>query len=49
MDTPEKLFPFEDIKLVTVSRKNMIIEGENLEEIAEKLIDKLIEEGVVRV
>ncbi len=49
MDAPEKLFPFDDIKLVTVSRKNMIIEGENLEEIAEKLIDKLIEEGVVRV
>ena len=49
MDVPEKLFPFDDIKLVTVSRKNMVIEGENLEEIAEKLIDKLVEEGVVRV
>ncbi len=39
----------EDIRVITVKRKNIIIEGESLEEIAEKLIDALIKEGVIKV
>ena len=35
-------------ELVKVSRKNIIIEGASMEEIASKLVDKLIEEGVLR-
>ncbi len=34
-------------ELVKVSRKNIIIEGASMEEIANKLVDKLIEEGVL--
>ena len=45
----KKLNEYKDIKLVTVSRKNIILEGDKLEDVAEKLVDKLIEEGVVKV
>lgn len=38
----------EELRVVTVQRKNVIIEGESLEEIAEKLIDALIKEGVIK-
>lgn len=38
----------ESIKVITVKRKNIIIEGDNLEEIAEKLIDYLVKEGVIK-
>ena len=37
------------IKLLVVSRKNIIVEGEKLEEIADKLIEHLIEEGVIKL
>ncbi len=37
-----------EIRVLTVSRKNVILEGDNLEEIAEKLIDALIKEGVIK-
>jgi electron transfer flavoprotein beta subunit len=37
-----------EVKLVTVSRKNIVLEGDKLEDIAEKLIEKLMEEGVVK-
>ena len=38
----------EELHVVAVQRKNIIIEGESLEEIAEKLIDALIKEGVIK-
>jgi electron transfer flavoprotein beta subunit len=37
----------EEIRVITVKRKNVIIEGDSLEEIAEKLVNALIAEGVV--
>ncbi len=37
----------EKIELITISRKNVVIEAEKLEEAADKLIDKLLEEGVI--
>ena len=49
LEAPEKLIEYKDIKLVAISRKNMIIKGDKMEDIAEKLLDKLIEEGVVKV
>ncbi len=36
-------------KVITVSRKQVIIEGKNLDEIAEKLIDALVSEGVLKL
>jgi len=44
----EKLPIKSDIRIVPVKRKNIILEG-NLEEIADVLINKLIEEGVLKV
>jgi electron transfer flavoprotein beta subunit len=44
--TLERRSSLEDVRMITVKRKNIIIEGENLEEVAEKLIEKLKEEGV---
>ncbi len=38
----------EQLRVITVKRKNIILEGDNLEEIAEKLIDALIREGVIK-
>lgn len=40
-------FPVDRYELVKISRKNVIIEGASMEEIANKLVDKLIEEGVL--
>jgi len=40
--------PAREISLVTVSRKNIILEAESLEEVADQLIAKLMEEGVIR-
>ncbi len=45
---PERKAQMEEVKVITVKRKNIIIEGETLEEIAEKLIDALIKEGVIK-
>ncbi len=39
---------YEDYKVVTVKRKNVIIEDESLEGVADKLIEHLIQEGVVK-
>jgi electron transfer flavoprotein beta subunit len=36
-----------EMKVLTVKRKQIIIEGESLEEIADKLLDALIKEGVL--
>ena len=49
LSPPERVFSYDEIRLVTISRKNVILEGDSLDNIAEKLINKLIEEGVVRV
>lgn len=49
LEKPNKLIGYKDIRLVAVSRKNIVLEGDKLEDVAEKLIDKLIEEGVVKV
>lgn len=38
----------ESVRLLTISRKNIIIEAGTLEEVAEKLISKLIEDGVIK-
>ena len=45
----ERKSTIEDIRVITVKRKNIIIEGESLEEIAEKLIDALVKEGVIKL
>lgn len=45
----EPRYPYKDLKIVTVTRKNIIIEGDSLDDIAVKLVDKLIEEGVIKV
>jgi len=34
-------------ELVKVSRKNIVLEGDSLEDVASKLVDKLLEEGVL--
>jgi len=47
-DTGRKI-SYSDLRLITITRKNVIIEADKLEDIADILIDKLIEEGVVRV
>jgi len=39
----------EELKVVAVKRKQIIIEGDTLEEIAEKLIDHLVKEGVLHL
>lgn len=44
----EKKAVLEDIRIVTVKRKNIIIEAESMEEAAEKLIEALIQEGVIK-
>ncbi len=38
-----------DARILAVKRKQIIIEGETLEEIAEKLIDALVKEGVLQL
>ncbi len=43
----ERLSSVEKIELITISRKNVLIEAEKLEEVADKLIDKLLDEGVL--
>ena len=45
----KKLINISRLELVTIMRKNVIIEADKLEEAAEQLINKLIEEGVIRV
>ncbi|MEB3816469.1 MAG: electron transfer flavoprotein subunit beta/FixA family protein [Desulfurococcales archaeon] len=40
---------FEDLRVIAVKRKQIIIEGETLEEIADKLIDYLVKEGVIQL
>jgi len=45
----KKLINISKLELVTIMRKNVIIEADKLEETAEELINKLIEEGVIRV
>ncbi len=37
-----------DIKVIAVKRKNIIIEGDNLEEVADKLVEALIQEGILK-
>lgn len=39
----------EELRIVAVKRKQVIIEGDTLEEIAEKLIDHLVKEGVLQL
>lgn len=39
----------QEIVALEVKRKNIIIEGKSLEEIADKLIDKLLEEGAIKL
>jgi electron transfer flavoprotein beta subunit len=39
----------KEIKILPVSRKNIFVEGKNLEEISEKLIKYLIDEGVLKI
>jgi len=39
----------EELKIVTVKRKQVIIEGDTLEEVADKLIDYLVKEGVLQI
>ena len=36
------------LNAIVVKRKNIILEGSNLEEVAEKLIDALIKEGIIK-
>lgn len=38
----------ESIELLTVTRKNIIVEGKSLDEVAEKLINALLREGVIK-
>ncbi len=38
-----------EAKVLTVKRKQVIIEGDTLEEIAEKLLDALVKEGVIQL
>lgn len=38
----------KDISLVTIMRKNIMVEAESLEEVADKLIEKLLSEGVIK-
>jgi electron transfer flavoprotein beta subunit len=49
LDGVEKMFPMDGIRLVTISRKNVILEGGSLDDIAEELLDRLMEEGAVKV
>jgi electron transfer flavoprotein beta subunit len=49
VDIPDTRYSYRDITIVSIARKNIIIEGESMEDIAVKLIDKLVEEGVVKV
>ncbi len=44
----EKTVKVGDIKVIAVKRKNIVLEGDSLEEIAEKLVDALIQEGVLK-
>ncbi len=39
----------EELKVLTIKRKQIIIEGDTLEEIADKLLDALIKEGVLNI
>ena len=39
----------EELRVVAVKRKQIIIEGDTLEEIADKLIDYLVKEGVLQL
>jgi electron transfer flavoprotein beta subunit len=39
----------KEIRILPVSRKNIFVEGKNLEEISEKLIKYLIDEGVLKI
>ena len=44
----EKPITMGDIRVIAVKRKNILLEGDNLEEIAEKLVEKLVEEGILK-
>ncbi len=39
----------EDLKVIKINRKNIILDGKSLDEVADKLISKLREEGVLKV
>jgi len=45
----KKLIEYRDMRLITIMRKNVILKSDKLEEAAEELINKLIEEGAIRV
>jgi len=45
----KKLINIERLELVTIMRKNIILKADKLEDAAEELINKLIEEGVLKV
>ncbi|MET1102047.1 MAG: electron transfer flavoprotein subunit beta/FixA family protein [Pyrodictiaceae archaeon] len=47
--TIERKMNMESIEAIVVKRKNIVYEGDNLEEIAEKIVSHLIEEGILRV
>ncbi len=49
VESIEIKLPYKEINLVTISRKNVILEGDKLEDIADQLIERLIEEGVIKV
>ncbi|HIE37001.1 TPA: hypothetical protein EYP83_02435 [Candidatus Geothermarchaeota archaeon] len=40
---------YEDYRVVTIKRKNILLEDESLENVADKLIDHLIQEGVLKI
>jgi len=44
----ERPLTIESIELVTIARKNVIIKGDDLEKAAEALIEKLMQEGVLK-
>ncbi len=45
---PSGVVEIRDLRLLAVSRKNIIVEGSSLEEIASKLVDLLVKEGIVK-
>lgn len=45
----ELLHKRNDLRIIKISRKNVILDGKTLDEIADKLISKLREEGVLKV
>lgn len=47
LEIPRPAVVREDIRLLAVARKNVIVEGDSLEEVAEKLVEALRQEGIL--